>query len=79
MGPADEFLMQYETCYAYNESFGFYYKVPMIRHDCEKFVADRNQCKGGHWEVRRFIDYKSHFEALKDCICAGDGSELLQT
>lgn len=72
---ADEILRQYETCYAYND-FNFYYKQSMPRCECEEFVNERNKCKGGHWVVRRKVDYQEHFELLKDFIYAGDGSEL---
>jgi hypothetical protein len=73
---AEEILRLYETCYAYNESFNFYYKQTMPRCECEEFITRRNVCKGGHWVVRRKIVYQEHFELLKDKICAGDGSEL---
>lgn len=57
---AEDVLQKYETCYAYND-FGFYYKEAMPRHECQKFVDDGNQCKGGHWEVRRKADFESDF------------------
>lgn len=64
---ADKILREHETCYAYND-FGYYHKKSMPRHECQKFVDERNRCKGGHWSVRRMMDYKDHFEALKDQI-----------
>ena len=73
---AEDLLSQYETCYAYNDSFNYYYKTTMPRHECEKFIANRNECKGGHWTVRRKIDCEDHFQLMIDKICAGDGSEL---
>jgi len=73
---ADDFLRQHETCYCYNESFNFYYKHTMPRHEAEAFVARRNECKGGRWAVRRLLDYRDHFELLSDRHFAGDGSEL---
>lgn len=55
-GEADNLIKQYETCYLYNESFNYYYKIAMTRRECEEFVVKWNECKGGHWEVRRKID-----------------------
>jgi hypothetical protein len=71
---AEDLLHQYETCYAYNDSFNFYYKVAMPRHECEELVARRNECKGGHWVVRRKIEYENHFQLMIDKTCAGDGT-----
>ena len=70
---AEDLLRKYETCYAYND-FNYYYKLSMPRHECEEFVAKHNQYKGGHWEVRRKVDYEEHFQLLIDRKCLGDGS-----
>lgn len=75
---AQDILRHHETCYAYNESFDFYYKIPMPRHKCEELVADRNQCKGGHWEVRRMIEWKDDFELKFEKKRGGDGSVFLE-
>jgi hypothetical protein len=75
----EEVLLRHETCYAYNDSFNFYYKISMPRHECEAFVARRNECKGGHWIVRRKIEYENHFNLMIDKKCAGDGSELIDS
>lgn len=71
---AEDLLRKHETCYAYNESFKFYYKKSMPRHECEAFVEQRNQCKGGHWEVRRKVDCEDHFQLMINSMWAGDGS-----
>lgn len=70
---AEELLKKFETCYAYNDSFNFYYKATMTREECEEFVTRRNECKGGHWVVRRKAEYQDHFNLLIDQIFAGDG------
>jgi len=76
-GPADEFIKQYETCVAYND-FGFYFRHPMPRKECQEWVDKWNQCKGGRWEVRRLADYKDHFDTLnaRGVTHGGDGSNL---
>jgi hypothetical protein len=73
---AENYLRENETCYAYNSSFNFYYKHPMPRKICQKLVDRRNECKGGHWEVRRKVDYEDHFDLLemRGFTCCGDGS-----
>jgi len=77
-GPADEFIKQYETCIAFNSSFNFYFRWPMPRKECQEFVDRNNECKGGHWEVRRLVEYKDHFDLLnsREVTYAGDGSNL---
>ena len=32
----------------YNITFDTY-AMPMCKHDAERFVRERNKCKGGHW------------------------------
>jgi len=75
MEPADDILRQHETCYAYNNTFNYYYKQSMPRQQCQEFVDRRNECKGGQWEVRRKIDCQDHYDCLKHKKCAGDGSD----
>lgn len=77
-GDADELIKKYETCYAYNKSFNFYYRKPMPRHECEEKVSRSNECKGGEWEVRRKVDFEEHFILLcsRPVRYAGDGGSL---
>jgi hypothetical protein len=74
--PPDEILRKYETCYAYNESFDFYYVRTMPRLICQEFVDKRNMCKSGRWTVRRMLDYKEHFDHKQflGIKYGGDGS-----
>jgi hypothetical protein len=71
---AEDYLTKHETCYAYNDTFKFYYKKSMPRHECEAFIESRNRCKGGHWEVRRKVDCEDHFQLMFNSKWAGDGS-----
>jgi hypothetical protein len=61
----EDILRQHDSCYAYNATFGFYHDEVMPRHKCQSFVDRENRNKGGHWEVRRLIDFRDHFESLK--------------
>ena len=37
----------------YNVTFDTYHTETMTKTEAEKFVKDRNQCKGGHWVLSR--------------------------
>lgn len=48
----------------YNKTFDHYHELPLAGKRAHAFIEERNQCKGGVWELHTSEQYQQWYDAV---------------